>query len=173
LFNRKEQSIMKIQILVTVAAVVVSGFSGPQVIAKERTAAFEAPVRTVVLTAGDPVGDKMTFSRRTITAKPGERLRVQLISTGVLPKIAMSHNFVLLKLGSDPKRFADTAATARATDFIPPTLEGQVIASTSLVGSGEKTEVTFTVPDLPGRYPYLCSFPGHYAAGMSGDLIVK
>ena len=33
--------------------------------------------------------------------------------------------------------------------------------------------VTFTVPKTPGTYTYLCSFAGHYAAGMWGQLIVK
>jgi azurin len=150
---------------------VSSAFGVANLVAQQRTA--QPPARTVVLTAGDPVGEKMEYSKKQIVAKPGERLKVQLISTGQLPKVAMAHNFVLLKLGSDPKKFSDVAAGARATDFIPTSLRSQILASTDLVGPGEKTEVTFTVPKVPGKYPYLCSFAGHYAAGMWGDLIVK
>ena len=136
-------------------------------------AAGGAQARTVTITVTDPVGPKMEFSVKQIAAKPGERLRVQIVSTGKLPKIAMAHNWVALTLGSDPKRFADAAAAARNTDYIPAALKQQVVANTGLVGPGEKSEVTFTVPKAPGTYPYLCSFGGHYAAGMFGSLVVK
>ena len=132
-----------------------------------------APARTITVTVTDPVGPKMQFSTSEIVAKPGERLRVQIVSKGTLPKIAMGHNWVLLTIGSDARKFADAASAARATDYIPPALKAQVIAHTGLVGPGETSEVTFTVPKAPGRYTYLCSFSGHFAAGMSGALVVK
>jgi azurin len=131
------------------------------------------PVRTVNITVGDPVGERMEYSLKQIVAKPGERLRIQLISTGQLPKVAMAHNFVLLTLGSDAKAFAEAGAPFRETDYIPAALRRQVIAATTLVGPGERAQVVFTVPAKPGTYPYLCTFPGHYAAGMAGVLVVK
>ena len=136
-------------------------------------AAPAARVRTITLTAGDPVGEKMTYSLRQIIAAPGERLRIRLTSTGQLPKTAMAHNWVLLKIGTDPKRFTDAAAMAKDTDYIPKAFAGQIIAYTDLVGPGERTEVMVTVPKTPGTYPFVCTFAGHYAAGMSGELIVK
>jgi azurin len=139
--------------------------------ARQRGAA--APVRTIVITVGDPAGEKMTYSLSQITAKPGERLRIRLLSTGKMPKIAMAHNWVLLARGSNAKAFADAAANARATDFIPPALRAQVLARTGLLGPGESEEVMVTVPKVPGAYPYLCTFAGHFAAGMAGTLTVK
>jgi uncharacterized cupredoxin-like copper-binding protein len=29
------------------------------------------------------------------------------------------------------------------------------------------------VPKAPGSYPYVCTFPGHFQAGMRGTLEVK
>jgi len=57
----------------------------------------------------------MTYSMGTITARPGKRLKVRVLSYGKLQK--MTHNFVLLKLGSDPKKFSDAAARS---PFISP-----------------------------------------------------
>ena len=129
--------------------------------------------RTINIVAGDPVDGKMQFSVSRIAAKPGERLRVVLVSTGVQPKAVMGHNFVVLKLGVDPKEFSDDAAVARSTDYIPTSRKGDILALTALVGPGERAEVTFTAPRVPGEYTYLCSFAGHFAAGMSGVLVVK
>jgi azurin len=140
--------------------------------AADQTAAA-AKVRTVTITVTDPVGDKMSYSLSQIVAKPGEKLKVRIVSLAQTPKIVMAHNWVLLKLGTDVKAFIEAAANARATDFIPPAMKGQIIAETPLAGPGEKFEVTVTVPKAPGSYPYVCTFAGHYAAGMRGMLIVK
>lgn len=129
--------------------------------------------RTVTITVTDPVGDKMSYSKKQIIAKPGEKLKIRLLSMAQTPKIVMAHNFVLLKAGTDPKKFSEAAANARATDYIPPAFKSAIIAQTNMVGPGESMEVTFTAPTKPGTYTYLCSFAGHYAAGMWGELIVK
>ncbi len=117
--------------------------------------------------------DQMKFSVTTITAKPGETLTVRLKSVGTLPKIAMAHNFVLLALGTDAAAFANAAATASSTGYIPAAQKNRVLAMTGLAGPGETVEVTFKAPAKPGQYDYLCSFPGHFVAGMKGVLVVK
>jgi azurin len=119
------------------------------------------------------VGDNMKFSVTAITAKPGESLKVVLKGIGQLPKVAMGHNFVLLKKDANPKDFVDKSAAARDTEFIAPAAQEQVLAHTRLVGPGETVETTFAAPRQPGDYTYLCSFPGHFALGMKGILTVK
>ncbi len=126
-------------------------------------------VRTVEIVGTDD----MKFSLANITAKPGEQLRVRLVSKGTMPKVAMAHNFVLLQKGASQVKFVTAGATARATDFIPPDMKNQVLAATALAGPGETVETTFKVPTAPGEYPFLCTFPGHFQAGMRGTLTVK
>jgi len=119
------------------------------------------------------VGDSMKFSVVTISARPGEMLKVVLKGIGQMPKVAMGHNFVLLRKGADPKKFVDVSINARDTEFIAPSVKDQMLAATRLVGPGETAETTFAAPKQPGDYVYLCSFPGHYALGMKGILTVK
>ena len=117
--------------------------------------------------------DAMKFNVTAIAAKPGEMLTVKLKSVGTLPKIAMAHNFVLLNKTAKVVDFATAAMNARATDFIPADKKADIIAHTGLAGAGETVEVTFKVPAAAGEYPYICSFPGHFQAGMKGSLVVK
>ena len=134
------------------------------------TATAQAPkVRTVDIVAND----EMKYSVTTIVAKPGEQLRVRLIARGVVPKIAMAHNFVLLKPGTNELKFVEAGAQFRDLDFIAPTLKGAVLAKTTMAGPGETVQVTFTAPTKPGSYTYICTFSGHLQAGMLGVLIVK
>lgn len=148
-------------------AVVLAGFAGNAPLEARQAA------RTVTLTVTDPVGEKMSYSLKQIVAKPGEKIKVRLVSMAQTPKIVMAHNFVLLKEGTNIKAFTDAAANARATDYIPAAFKASIIAQTAMAGPGESMEVTFTAPTKPGKYVYLCSFAGHWAAGMTGDLIVK
>ena len=131
--------------------------------------AAASSVRTVEIVGTDD----MKYSVTTIPAKPGETLRIRLTAKGALPKIAMAHNVVVLKADAKQIDFANAAALARATDFIPPDMKNQVLAATTLAGAGETVEVTFKVPTTPGTLPYLCTFPGHFAAGMRGTIVVK
>jgi len=132
-------------------------------------AAQRAGARTIEI----QVGDNMRFTPARVDARPGERLHVVLKDVGTMPKTAMAHNFVLLRKGADPKTFADRSLAARDTDFIGPAVKDQVLASTRLVGPGETADVTFAAPEKGGDYIFICSFPGHFAVGMRGTLVVS
>jgi azurin len=162
--------------LLCVVSLFVALIPGPQAAAPKASpkapAAKAAAVkggRTVQLTGGDD----MKFNLTKIEAKPGETLHVVLKSIGTIPKIAMGHNFVVLKLGADVTEFIKASMNARETEFVPPDLKAQVVAATKIAGPGETVEVTFKVPAKAGSYPFMCTFPGHYAAGMKGELVVK
>ena len=117
--------------------------------------------------------DEMKYSIVTMTAKPGEMIRIRLTSKGVLPRVAMAHNVVVLKPGTDPVKFVEAGAAFRQTDFIAPAMKDKVIAKTPFAGPGETVEIVFKVPATPGKYPYVCTFAGHAVSGMRGTLIVK
>jgi azurin len=117
--------------------------------------------------------DAMKFSVTEITATAGEEIRVVLSTVGTMPKMVMAHNFVLLKAGVDAKAFADAGVmVGPAANYIAEAQQANVIAASTLAGAGETVEVTFTAP-AAGTYTFLCSFPGHFAAGMTGTLVVK
>ena len=131
-------------------------------------AAAAAP-REIDLTAND----MMKYSLTALTAAPGEQLHVVLTNVGTQPKEVMGHDWVLLKAGSDAAAFAAAAIMHKADNYIPTELAGEVVAKIDLLGPRQTGEVTFTVPSTPGEYPFLCTFPAHFQAGMHGKLTVK
>ena len=162
--------------LLCVVSLFVALVPGPQAAppkaapkAPAATAAAGKAGRTIQLTGGDD----MKFNLASIDAKPGETIRVVLKSIGTIPKMAMGHNFVVLKLGTDVTEFIKASMNAAATEYVPADQKAQVVAATKLAGPGESVEVTFKVPAKAGSYPFMCTFPGHYAAGMKGMLVVK
>jgi azurin len=140
------------------------------VLALGAAAGVQAQAPRVVAITGT---DAMKYTVAAIEAKPGEKITVKLTGQGAIPKVAMAHNFVLLALNTDATAFSTAAVSARPTDFIPPALKDKVLAATKLAGAGETVEVTFDAPKAPGVYTFLCTFPGHFLAGMKGTLTVK
>lgn len=85
----------------------------------------------------------------------------------------MAHNLVVLRPEASQIAFVEAAAQAKATDYIPPGLKKQILASTILIANGESAEVEVKLPARAGTYPFLCSFPGHFASGARGSVVVK
>jgi azurin len=131
----------------------------------------EAPPKEVKIQADD----KMRFDVTAFHAKPGQKITVVLTNIGTTPKFSMGHNFVMLagtvNTGNVTK-FLEAASREAAHDYVPLGSK-EVLAHTRLLGPGEIDTVTFTAPDVPGEYLYLCSFPGHYSQGTKGFMSVK
>ena len=126
-------------------------------------------IRTIKITGTD----NMKFDVTSIEATAGEKIRIVYTTNSRIPKQAMAHNVVILDRGTDVQAFANASARARDNQYIAPDFKDKIIAATDLAGGGETVEVTFVVPSVPGEYEYICSFPGHYGAGMKGILTVK
>jgi azurin len=124
------------------------------------------------ISVGEAVGDSL-LRLESITAQPGEEIHITLTTISQLPASAMAHNWLLLTMDADAEAFAMAAAQATENNYVPSDMQDQIVAQTGLAAGGETTEVTFTVPEEPGTYDYICTFPGHYLAGMTGDFIVE
>lgn len=116
-------------------------------------------------------GDDMKFDLHQIKVKEGQKVKITLTHTGKQLKTAMGHNFIILASGVKVADFSAKAIQAAATDYIPASEAGNIIAHTKLLGGGESDTIEFTAP-AKGSYNFLCSFPGHSAL-MNGKFIVE
>lgn len=111
----------------------------------------------------------LAYKTPEVHARPGEKLELTFVNPDVVP-----HNWVLVKPGTLAAvgRLADELITdpgAVARHYVPKT--DDVIAYADITEPGKRQTISFTVPDAPGRYPFLCTFPGHWKL-MNGALIV-
>lgn len=122
--------------------------------------------REVTIEAASNLAFKMTEFR----AKAGETLAITFANPDVVP-----HNWVLVRpqaleaVGTLADRaIADPEAVAR--HYVPQTED--VLAYADIVQPGERQTIHIRAPAMPGRYPYLCTFPGHWKL-MNGTLVVE
>lgn len=117
--------------------------------------------------------DQMQFNIKAFEVTEGEKVVLSFKHIGQLPAVAMGHNVVILQKDTVVPAFSAKCAPAKEDDYIPQDEESkkQIIAHTKMLGGGESDEITFTAP-APGDYPFICSFPGHFAI-MQGVMTVK
>lgn len=117
--------------------------------------------------------NNMTFDKEEIDVEPGERVTIRLTTETDYKPRQMSHNLVILKQTVHVQSFVDASEKSAINDFIDPDREDEVIAHTPMASGGETVEVTFNAPERPSKYMYVCTFPGHFFAGMRGTLNVE
>jgi azurin len=114
--------------------------------------------------------DNLQFDFKTLRGKPGEAIEIRLRNPDVVP-----HNWVLIqpnsleqvgllsnRLVNDPDAFVH--------QYVPKS--DRVICYTDIVEPSSEFSIFFKLPSEPGRYPYLCTFPGHWMV-MNGEFVVE
>ncbi|MFM9032069.1 MAG: plastocyanin/azurin family copper-binding protein, partial [Opitutaceae bacterium] len=112
----------------------------------------------------------MQFAPTELRVKAGASVRLIFENPDLMP-----HNLVLVAPGADEEvgALADAMASdpgAMAKHYVPAS--PKILHATPLVEPTRRAELVFTAPSAPGRYPYLCTFPGHWRI-MRGVLIVE
>ncbi len=112
-------------------------------------------------------GDELAYDTTTLTAPAGASITLTFVNHSRHHQ----HNWVLVDGGEAAAAEVYQAALAAgaAQDWLPQS-HALVLAHTGLVASGERATITFQAPPQASDYAYLCTFPGHYLAGMRGTL---
>jgi azurin len=112
-------------------------------------------------------GDLLEYSTQQLSCPAGSRVRVSF--TNAAKYVHFDHNWVLLRPGFYDQVLAAAEQAGEANGYLPPSHPG-IIAATAQAHRGETVSTQFDAPPV-GRYPYICSTPGH-AQSMWGVLTV-
>jgi azurin len=82
----------------------------------------------------------------------------------------MQHSWVLSRPNTETQVAAAAASAGSEKQYIPKTPD--ILANTRLLNPGESQTINFQSPSSPGKYPFICTFPGH-SISMKGTLEVK
>lgn len=157
------------------AAPISAGWFRPALLLTCSVAAGAADPGEITLRA---LPDQMRYDVTEFRVFAGDRVRLVLRNEDFMP-----HNVVVCRPrdhvspGAPEDNGMEVALAAwalgeqaTARHWVPE--HARVLAASKIL-DGQMTDVVeFTAPDRPGRYPYVCTFPGH-ATSMWGTMLVQ
>ncbi len=112
----------------------------------------------------------LQYDVKEIHAKPGEAISIEFRNLDTIP-----HNFVLAakerltQVGNAANlMLADPKAASH--HYVPQS--DDVLHYTPMLNHNRRYSLRFHAPEEPGSYPFLCTYPGHWAV-MNGVLLVE
>ncbi|MEP6716455.1 MAG: ThuA domain-containing protein [Terriglobia bacterium] len=111
----------------------------------------------------------MSYDKNSLTVYAGQNVSIVFVNPDVAP-----HNFLLCEPGS-LKAIGAAAdkmvrmGTGDDDNYVPKMKEVLFIAP--VLEPKKTTKFEFKAPAVPGQYPYICTFPGHWKT-MNGVLTV-
>jgi azurin len=118
--------------------------------------------------------DSMKFDPASFEVNSDQVLALRHVNVGKLPKEKSAHNWVLLTRDASASRFVELGASSPEREYINwGQDQSYVLVKSGMLGPGESNATTFTAEMPDGQYEYVCTFPGHYAAGEKGEMIVR
>lgn len=116
------------------------------------------------------VPEMMKFDLESFKVKAGDKIVLEIDNLD-----GMQHNLLIAKPGTLEKVGAAADAMLRdpkaSEKFYIPEIP-EVLFATKMIGPQELYTLTFTAPTTPGKYPFACTFPGHWRM-MNGIMVVE
>jgi azurin len=113
------------------------------------------------------VANTMAYDKTALTVPTGAEVHITFKNNSNMS--TLPHNWVLVKPGTEASVAAAGLKMGEAAGYLD-VRDKDVLFNTPFAKPGETVELTFTAPE-PGKYPYICTVPGHYLM-MKGVLTV-
>jgi azurin len=114
------------------------------------------------------VANTMTFDKGSLTVPAGAEVHMKFTNHSNMT--TLPHNWVLVKPGTEASVAAAGLKLGEPAGYLDMR-DKDILANVPMAKQGESSEATFNAPEEPGKYPYICTVPGHYML-MKGVLTV-
>lgn len=116
------------------------------------------------------VHEQMLYDKTRLVVEAGKPVEIILKNEDAMP-----HNLVIVMPNASEEigRAAEKIPEADAEGRIHVPKSPKVLYATKMVDPGQQAKLSFTAPDEPGDYQYVCTFPGHWMRMLGTLAVVK
>jgi putative heme-binding domain-containing protein len=117
------------------------------------------------------IPEQMLYDKSLIVVEVGKPVEIILVNDDAMP-----HNLVVVapgaveEIGQAAEKMG-TEPDAQGRTNIPDS--PKVLHATKMVEPGQQAKLSFTAPEEPGNYQYVCTFPGHWRRMVGTLAVVK
>ncbi len=116
------------------------------------------------------IPERLLYDLREFKVAPGAPVKLVFENPDVTP-----HNLLIVQPGAADEVGMAGNEMAKTPDgfakgFIPDS--PKILHKTKMLNQGDSETLRFAAPAAKGKYPYICTFPGHWLV-MKGEMIVE
>ncbi|MFO1436994.1 MAG: PVC-type heme-binding CxxCH protein [Verrucomicrobiaceae bacterium] len=116
------------------------------------------------------IPERLLYDLREFKVAPGAPVKLVFENPDVTP-----HNLLIVQPGAADEVGLAGNEMAKTPDgfakgFIPDS--PKILHKTKMLNQGDREVLRFTAPTAKGKYPYICTFPGHWLV-MKGEMVVE
>jgi plastocyanin len=116
------------------------------------------------------IPERLLYDLREFKVAPGAPVKLVFENPDVTP-----HNLLIVQPGAADEVGMAGNEMAKTPDgftkgFIPDS--PKILHKTKMLNQGDREVLRFTAPTAKGKYPYICTFPGHWLV-MKGEMVVE
>ena len=116
------------------------------------------------------IPERLLYDLRSFQVAPGAPVKLVFENPDVTP-----HNLLIVQPGAADEVGMAGNEMAKTPDgfakgFIPDS--PKILHKTKMLNQGDREVLRFTAPTAKGKYPYICTFPGHWLV-MKGEMVVE
>jgi plastocyanin len=116
------------------------------------------------------IPERLLYDLREFKVAPGAPVKLVFENPDVTP-----HNLLIVQPGAADEVGMAGNEMAKTPDgfakgFIPDS--PKILHKTKMLNQGDSETLRFTAPTAKGKYPYICTFPGHWLV-MKGEMVVE
>ncbi len=116
------------------------------------------------------IPERLLYDLREFKVAPGAPVKLVFENPDVTP-----HNLLIVQPGAADEVGMAGNEMAKTPDgfakgFIPDS--PKILHKTKMLNQGDREVLRFTSPTAKGKYPYICTFPGHWLV-MKGEMVVE
>jgi plastocyanin len=116
------------------------------------------------------IPERLLYGLREFKVAPGAPVKLIFENPDVTP-----HNLLIVQPGAADEVGLAGNEMAKTPDgfakgFIPDS--PKILHKTKMLNQGDREVLRFTAPTAKGKYPYICTFPGHWLV-MKGEMVVE
>jgi plastocyanin len=116
------------------------------------------------------IPERLLYDLRSFQVAPGAPVKLVFENPDVTP-----HNLLIVQPGAADEVGLAGNEMAKTPDgfakgFIPDS--PKILHKTKMLNQGDSEVLRFTAPTTKGKYPYICTFPGHWLV-MKGEMVVE
>lgn len=117
--------------------------------------------------------ENFEFVPNEFSVNRGQPVHLVFYNKAMQANTEIKHNLVVIRPDVEVDQMLSLGLEEEGSNYIPESYQSVIVFQSDMLVPNSEERISFNAPLLKGRYPFICTFPGHCGLGMKGIMNVK